>query len=134
MTASISERARAKPPETDNQVSPPQFGRIVSNEDVDKALSWLRDSAIEIGRARERLVKAGHMVKHVEAILSLASDERSVEARKADARCKDKWIDAINEEAIAAGEFEKLKALREAATAKVDAWRTESATWRSMKL
>lgn len=112
---------------------PPQH-RVVTEVELAKALDWLRDSAPEIGLARERLVKAEHMVKHTEALLMRASDERSAEMRKADARCHQRWIDATTEEAIAAGEFEKLRALREAAALKIEAWRTEQANYRSMKI
>lgn len=112
---------------------PPQH-RVADEREVARALDWLRDSAQEIGLAKARLVKAGHMVKHVEALMMRASDAKSAEMRKADARCSDRWIAAIEEEAEAAGEYEKLKALREAAAAKIDSWRTEQATYRSMKI
>lgn len=110
------------------------FGRIVTDAQVGAALDYLRDNAAEIGLARARLILAGHMVKHVEALVMLQSDEKSVEARKADAKCSAKWMDAVNEEAAAAGEFEKMKALREAASAKIEAWRSESANYRGMRM
>lgn len=108
--------------------------RIVTDEDVDSALAFLRDSAIKVGAAREDLVNAGHMVKHVEALLYMGSLEKNVEARKADVRCSEKWLQATADEARAAGEYEKLKALREAAAAKIEAWRSESANYRGMRV
>lgn len=109
------------------------FGKIVSEIEVAKALDFLRDSADAIGKARARLIRSGHMVKHVEALLTLASEQRSVEAKKCDAKTDARWIEAVNEEADAAGEFEKLRALREAASAKIEAWRSESANFRGMR-
>ena len=108
--------------------------RRVSDDEVEKALSYLRDSAREIGGAKERLVKAGHMVKHVEALMFLASEERSADARRASARTTDEYVEAINEEAIAAGEYERMKSLREAASAYIEAWRTEGANYRAMRI
>lgn len=108
--------------------------RIVTDEDLSKALDWLRDNAPAIGEAKARLVKAGHMLKHIEALLFLASEEKSAEARKSSARASDKYLDAINEEAFAAGEYEKMKALREAAALKIESWRSEQANYRSMKI
>ena len=108
--------------------------RIVTDDDVDRALAFLRDSAIAVGAAREDLVKAGNMVKHVEALLFLASDQKNVEAKKADVRCQANWLTATSEEARAAGEFEKLRALREAASAKIEAWRSEQANYRGMRV
>ena len=50
------------------------------------------------------------------------------------ARTTLRYITAITEEADAAGEYEKMRALREAAAAKIEAWRTESSNYRSMKI
>jgi hypothetical protein len=108
--------------------------RIVTDEDVDRALAFLRDSAIAIGSARENMVNASNYIKHVEALLYLASDAKTVDGKKAEVKCKQQWLDAGAAEAKAAGEFEKLKALREAAAAKIEAWRSESANYRGMKL
>lgn len=109
------------------------LGRIVSDGEVERALDFLRDSADAVGKARARLIRSGHMVKHIEALLTLASEQRSVEAKKCEAKTDTRWLEAITEEAEAAGEFEKLKALREAASAKIEAWRSESANYRGMR-
>jgi hypothetical protein len=112
----------------------PNTGRIVSDEDVGKALDWLRDSARELGQAKERLVLATNMIKHVEALEFKMSDAKSAEARKADARTSERFLEAVTEEAKAAGAYEMMRALREAAAAKIEAWRTESSNYRSMKI
>jgi len=108
--------------------------RIVTDEELDKALSWLRDNARDMGDAKSRLVRAERMLQHTEALLLRASGASSAEARKADARTDQRWKDAAEEEAIAAGEFEKMRALREAAALKIEAWRSEQANYRSMKI
>lgn len=107
--------------------------RIVSNDDVEKALRFLRDNAKDIGDARGRMIKAGHMIKHVEAILFLASQEKSAEARKMDARTDARWLEAANEEALAAADYEKLKSLREAAALRIEVFRTESSNLRAIR-
>lgn len=108
--------------------------RLVSDDDMESALSWLRDSAKSVGEARARAIKAGHMVKHIEALMYLASLKTTSEAKKADSRTSQRWLEAINEEADAVGELEKLKALREAASARIEAWRSEQANYRNMKI
>lgn len=105
---------------------------VVSHDDFDNALAFLRDSAKALGEAKARAVKAEHMVKHIEALHSKMSTASSAEARKADARCSEEYLEAINEDAFAAGELAKLYALREAAAMKCEAWRTEQATLRSL--
>lgn len=107
--------------------------RLVTDDQVGDALRWLAANAREVGQARARLVRAGHMIKHVEALLFLASTEKTVDAKKAAVRASEKWLEAINEEADAAGEFETMKALCEAAAAKIEAWRSETATLRGSR-
>jgi hypothetical protein len=107
---------------------------IASEEDVERALSFLRDSAAELGEARSRAIKAGHWLKHVESLEYKASDSRTEAGRKADARTSERYIEAIYEDADAAGELAKLYALREAAAAKIEAWRSQSANYRAMKI
>ena len=108
--------------------------RIVTDEELEKALDFLRDNAAALGQAKERTVRAGHMIKHIEAIESKMSQEKSAEGRKADARCTIRYLEALDEDAEAAGEYMKLVALREAAALKIEAWRTESSNWRAMKI
>jgi len=100
--------------------------RLVTDDEVGDALRWLATNARDLGEARARMAKATHMIKHTEALLYLASLEKTVDAKKASVRASQRWLDAINDEADATGEFEKMRALREAAMARIDCWRTES--------
>ena len=108
--------------------------RIVTEADVEKALDFLRDNAKTLGEAKARLVRSGHMIKVVEAFQFKISDATSNDRRQADARTSKEYMDAILEDAEALGDYEKLRALRGAADMKIEAWRSESATYRSMKL
>lgn len=108
--------------------------RIVSDDEMGRALDWLRDSAREMGEAKKRLKKAEHMVKVIAAIEFKRSDAKSVDARKADAITSDKYMDAINEDAEATGAFEMMRSLREAAALKIETWRSEQANYRAMKI
>jgi hypothetical protein len=108
--------------------------RIVTDEDLEKALSWLRDSAKEVGDAKARMIRAGHMVKHVEALETKMSTEKSVEARKADARCSNRYLEAIEEDAIATGAYQELVSLREANAMTIEAWRSEAANYRALRI
>lgn len=114
--------------------SPPLRSRIVTDDEMARALDWLRDNATEIGAARARLIKAERLLAHVEALCIKASDATSDQKKKADARTDKRWLSAAMEEAEAAGEFEKMRALREAASARIEAWRSEQATIRGMRI
>lgn len=108
--------------------------QFITSDEVEKALDFLRDSAQQLGDAKARSIKSTHMLKHVEALKAKASNEKAAEARKADARTSPEFVEALTEDAIASGEYEKLRALREAAGAKIEAWRSQQANYRHMKL
>lgn len=108
--------------------------RMVEEHEIQKALDWLRDNAKSIGEAKARLIRAQHMVTHVEAIEFRLSDETSDTKKKAAARASDRYVQAILEEAEAAGNYEQLRALREAAALKIETWRSEQANFRAMKV
>lgn len=108
--------------------------RIITDHEVDRALHFLMNNAKEIGNAKARMVRAGHMLKHIEALEYKLSNATNMEGRKADARTSGRYLAAIEEDAAAAGEYETLKALREAAALKIESWRSEQATYRSMRI
>lgn len=125
----LSERASAsiKPMPAKEQAEHRGTNRIVSDEEYGDVLRWLATNAAEIGKARQQMIYKERLRQRTEAILFLAATG-SGEARKAQARASDKWLEAAEEEAAAAGEYERLRALREAAQAKHEAWRSEQAS------
>ena len=75
------------------QQPPPRdhnHGPIVDDESMERALHFLAQSAVLIGKAREAMMNSHYYVKHVEALKFLAADG-SGEARKAMARCSEEW-------------------------------------------
>ncbi len=112
---------------------PPVGSRMITEADVDAALSFLRDNAIELGRAKERAKKAERMLGHIEAIL-FKEAEGSGEARRMAAKGSDRYLEAINEDAAAAGAFQQMLALREAAALTLEIYRTQESSARAFKL
>ena len=108
--------------------------RIVSDDDVDKALAFLRDSAKQLGAAKQRTMDAGSLVKRTKALVMRMHSDKSLGAAEREAILDTRYAEAEAEEAVAYGEFETLRALRDAAAAKIECWRSEQATYRSMKL
>lgn len=106
----------------------------ITEDDVERALSWLRDNAGEIGAAKERAVKAEKMVKHLTALLMKEHGELPVTAQDREAKADPRYLAAITEEAVAAGELEKMRGLREAAALRIEVWRTMGANFRAMKI
>jgi hypothetical protein len=108
--------------------------RIVTETELEKALDFLRDNARALGDAKARVVRAGHMLKHIEALHFKLSNATSNDKRQADARTSEAYLEAITEDAEAAGAYETMRALREAAALKIESWRSEQATYRAMKI
>lgn len=108
--------------------------QLVTDAAVELALDWLRDNADEIGRAKEEAVKADHMLKHVKALAMKQYAELPVSAQTREAEASIQYLQAIERTAKAAGEFERLRGLREAAALKIETWRSASANYRAMKI
>jgi tricorn protease-like protein len=113
---------------------PYQPPRIVTDAEVDKALHFLRDSAKTLGDlARQKSEKAS-LVKRTKALIMQEHSGKSLGAAEREALCDERYAKAETEEAIAIGEYECLRALRDAAMAKLDCWRTEQSSLRAARL
>lgn len=108
--------------------------RIVTDESLEAALDWLRDNAKEIGAAKAETVRASHMVKVAKALAMKAHNEKPISHQEREALSSEQYRQALEADAVAAGEYEKLRALREAAALKIEAWRSEQANFRALKI
>jgi hypothetical protein len=108
--------------------------RIVTEAELEKALDFLRDNAREIGEAKAETVRASHMLKVTKALMMKLHNEMSAAKAEVEAYASSDYLAALERDAVAAGEYEKLRALREAAALKIEAWRTESSNYRAMKI
>ena len=123
---SISQRAAPQ--------SAPASNRIVSDFELEKALDFLRDSAAALGAARAEMIRCSHMVKVVKALEMKRHNDKPATKAEVEALASDEYLDALTNDAIAAGEFEKLRALREAASMRIESWRSEQASIRAMRI
>ena len=108
----------------------PKPGQIVSDEDVHSAMEFLQRSSHDIGKWRTKSRECEHMMKITEALEYKMSDGKNDNMRKADARTSARYQEWATDDAVACGELAKLYALREAASAVVEVYRTQSATLR----
>ena len=108
--------------------------RLVSDTRLSEALDFLRDNAEAIGKAKAETIRCGHMIKHIEALVEKAHDDLALAAQKREARASKRYVEALNADAKAAGDYEAMKAKREAAAMAIEAWRSEQANYRSMKI
>ena len=107
---------------------------MIEDMDVERALDFLRDSAKGMGSAKAETIRRGHMVKHTRALMMKQFNGLSAAAQLREAEASGAYLIALEADAVAAGEYETLKSLREAASMRIEAWRSASANYRAMKL
>lgn len=106
---------------------------FVSDEAASDALEWLLKNANRIGRAKSDAVLTESMTKRVKALEMARSDAKTVAEKERDALASEAYLKAIQEEAEAAGAYETLRALKDAATARIECWRSITASARSLR-
>jgi len=97
---------------------------VISDTDIDRALSYLRDNAEKDGQARAERLYLEQWIKTVLAQEQAKSQGQSVAASEIEARTSTAYIQALQAYRIAIAEDERRRFLRSAAEAKIEAWRT----------
>ncbi len=105
---------------------------FITDEEVDHALHRLHNNAEAIGKAKADQVRTEAMTKHIVALEMKKYNHLPVSAQKREAEASQAYIDALNKEAEAAGEFEKRKAETKADEMLIDAWRSMGANYRAI--
>ena len=104
----------------------------ISDEEAEKALDWLARNARALGEAKESLVKAERMIDRTKAVIMKRYSELPVSAQEREAKASAELEAAYLDEATAAGHYEYMRAMRDAAAARLDCWRTLKATQRAL--
>ena len=107
---------------------------LISEEDVERALHWLVENAVPAAKARAERHYLEDYAKVLEARIMAEHDNLSAVLQKRHALADDRYLTHLNALREAREIDFKHTFLREAATAKIEAWRTQSATERAMKL
>jgi hypothetical protein len=106
---------------------------FVSDSQASSALDWLVANAREMGEAKRQQIITESMTKRVRAIEMARSDAKTVAEKERDALASEAYLQAITAEAEAAGKYEEFRALKDAAIARLEAWRTLSSNARALK-
>jgi hypothetical protein len=106
---------------------------FVSDDAASDALEWLLKNAKALGEAKRDMVITESMTKRVRAIEMAKSDAKTVAEKERDALASNAYLIAIEDEAKAAGHYEHMRALKDAATARIEMWRSLTATQRTLR-
>lgn len=103
---------------------------MISENDVEKAVDYLRSNALEAAQARANVRYLDAFLKTQKASLKLASNASSNAAAEDEALASPQYRDALQgyKEAVEKDALHMFK--REAAIAMIDAWRSQSANAR----
>ena len=103
---------------------------FLSDERIEAALQFLANSAKDYAEAKGRRVWLEHRMKTVKAQVLLANEGTNVE-REARAHASEEYRSATDEMKDAVVKEETLRALRVAAEAKIEVWRSTQANLRA---
>lgn len=104
---------------------------MISENDIDRALAYLRDNSEKDAQARAERLYMEQWIKTVLAQEQAKANAPSVAAAEVGARISDPYISALSAYRQAIFEDEKRKFLRSAAETRIEAWRTMSSNERA---
>jgi len=104
---------------------------MIQFDDIEKAVDWLRDNATSAAKARAERVYMESYVKTALAFEAEKVEASSAAQRESTARTRPGYLSALQalKEAVEADETHRF--LRDAASAKIEAWRTQESTRRA---
>lgn len=104
---------------------------MISDDEAEKAVDWMRDNALKAAKARAERAYVEEFRKVLKGQLMRENPADAIGTQEAKAYSDPRYVrhlEAIRE-AIEADEY--LRFMREAACAKVEAWRSQSANLRA---
>lgn len=104
---------------------------MISELEIEKALDWLRDSALKCAQARANRIYVEEFAKSLKSTLMKEWADEPLGVQEREARADPRYLahlEAIKEAVI---EDERNRFMREAALAKIEAWRTQSSNLRA---
>ena len=108
--------------------------KSISEEDVEKAVDWLRDNADSCAKARATRIYLEEYRKSLKALLMSKYPDMSVSAQEREAYAHQAYQSHLKLMQQAIYEDERMKFFRASAEVKIEAWRTQQANIRAIKL
>lgn len=104
---------------------------MISEADIERAIDYLRDTAEPAAQARANRIYMESWVKVVLAQQMVRYADASLGAQERNARVSVEYGAALDALKVAVHEDEKHRFMRDAAEAKIEAWRSQEATRRA---
>lgn len=107
---------------------------FISEQEVEKALDYLRDSAASAAKARAERIYVEEYRKVIKSLLMKEAGGNTAVTQERDAYANPRYLQHLEAIREAVELDERLRFLRVAAEAKIEAWRTQCSNERAMKL
>ena len=104
--------------------------RNITDTDVETAFDWLRENASAAAKAKAERVYLEEFRKSLKSQLMQEHHNMAVSAQEREAYADSRYVEFLGTLREAVFQDEKIRFLREAALAKVEAWRSASANER----
>lgn len=106
----------------------------ITEAEIENSVTFLQATAEQAARARANRVVLEHGLKRIKALGMMAHKGMPLAAQEREAYASPEYETALDGLRQAVFEDERNRALRDAHAAKIDAWRTQQATQRSVRL
>jgi hypothetical protein len=105
---------------------------VITQDDVERAIDYLRDSAVKASKARAEFGYVAEYRKVIKAQIMRENDDKPLGAQEAIAYADPRYTSHLKaiREAEEAAEYHRF--MRVAAEAKIEAWRTQCSNERSL--
>ena len=107
---------------------------MIREEDIEKALDYLRDNATAAAQARANRVYVEEYRKTIKAAIMQEHSDLPLGAQEREAYADPRYVEHLQAIRAAVEDDERHRFLRATAEAKIEAWRTQSSNERAMKL
>ena len=107
---------------------------MISDEDVEKAIDYLRDNAEAAAKARAERIYMDEFRKSLKALIMKEHIDATVSAQEREAYADPRYQTHLEALRQAVYRDEKARFMRVAAEAKIEAWRTSSANRRAISI
>jgi len=107
---------------------------VIDEQEVEAAVDWLRDTAKEAAQKRAERLYLDEYRKVLRAKLMKQHIDLPVSAQEREALADPTYEEHLKALKIAIDEDEKMRFLRVAAEAKIEAWRSMNANHRAIKV
>ena len=107
---------------------------MITEEEVEKAIDYLRDTAIEAAQARADRIYLEEYRKSLKAMIMSEFAGLAIGAQERQAYRDKRYTDHLEALKQAVFSDEKIRFLRVAASAKIEAWRSQSANLRAVTI